>query len=210
MIFLDEFGTHRGMTRRYGRATRGKRADGAAPSNPGKNVTLVMGLRLRGIVAPFSFEGAMDGNIWDQYIATQVAPTLRKGDIVVVDGLGAHRTRASRRTVRARGALYWILPGYSPDLNPVENAGSKVKESLRGQEAQTLDGLYDAMGQAIGQIGRRDARGWFRRAGYLPALHRQPRRQRKQALAQHASKDFSSGHLGARAPPCGPPTWRPL
>ena len=200
MLFFDEFGTQRGMTRHYGRAKGGQRAYGKAPDNPGTSVTLVMGLRLGGIVAPFAFEGAMDGTTWNQYIDKQVVPILRKGDIVVVDRLGAHRTVESRRAVRARGALYWMLPGYSPEFNPVKHAGSKVKQSLRGEQAQDLEGLYQAMGRAIGKVTPSDARGWFRHAGYLPKLGHSKRQRKKHAPAERPTKG-DLPQAGARAPP---------
>ena len=167
------------MTRRYGRAPCGQRAHGSAPDNPGSNITLVMGLGLRGVVAPFRFEGAMDGNAWDQYIEHQLAPHLRRGDIVIVDGLGAHRTKASRALVRGRKGNYWVLPGYSPDFSPVENAGSKVKTLMRGEEARDLPALDRAMKKALGRVSRSDAREWFRLKGYLPP--RKGRRRRKKA-----------------------------
>lgn len=167
------------MTRHYGRAPRGERAHGSVPDNPGPNITLVMGLGLRGVVAPFRFEGAMDGNAWDQYVEKQLAPCLRKGDIVVVDGLGAHRTRASRTSVRKRGGKYWKLPGYSPDFSPVENAGGKVKTLIRGEEARDREALDEAMKKALSRVSRGDAREWFRLKGYVPP--RKGRRRRKRA-----------------------------
>jgi transposase len=165
-IFVDEFGTNLGMTRRYARARRGERAVGAVPCNPDPNITLVMGLRLQGVVAPLAFEGAMNGDIFSVYVASQLAPELRPGDVVFVDGLGAHRTAAARAAIEAKGARLRILPPYSPDLSPVENCGSKVKEAIRGMAPRTVSALLDAMGDAIGAVTPSDARGWFAHCGY--------------------------------------------
>jgi transposase len=178
LIFFDEFGSNLGMTRRYARAPRGERACGKAPGNTGSNLTLVMGLSLNGVVAPLAFEGAMNGDIFTQYMRECVAPTLSPNDVVVVDGLGAHRARGARQAVEARGARYRILPPYSPDLSPVENCGSKIKEALRAAAARTVQGVYDAMGHAIGRVTSRDAAGWFRHAGHLPRQPRPTQRRR--------------------------------
>jgi transposase len=165
-IFVDEFGTNLGMTRRYARAPRGQRAMGAVPANPDPNITLVMGLSHQGVVAPIAFEGAMNGDTFTVYTETQLAPTLHPGDIVFVDGLSAHRTRAARAAIEARGAQLWILPPYSPDLTPVEKCGAKVKEIIRGMSPRTVSAVIDAMGEGIGSVTPADARAWFAWCGY--------------------------------------------
>lgn len=168
LIFLDEFGTHLGMTRRYGRALRGRRALGKTPCNTDPNITLVMGLRRhKGVVAPLAFEGAMNGAVFEAYVRQNLAPELQPDDIVVVDGLSAHRVRGAREAIEARGATYWILPPYSPDLSPVENCGSKVKESLRAEAPRSIQAVYEAIGRALGKTTPQDAEGWFQHAGYL-------------------------------------------
>ncbi|XXX82616.1 IS630 family transposase [Sorangium sp. So ce134] len=168
LVFLDEFGSHLGMSRGYGWAPWGERAYGAAPCNTDPNVTLVVGLGLRGVVAPLAFEGAMNGPVFEQYLRVQLAPQLRPGDIVLVDGLGAHRTPGARQAVEERGAHYQILPPYSPDLSPVENCGAKIKQFIRAQAPRTVPALYEAIGQALRKVTRQDARGWFGRVGYVP------------------------------------------
>lgn len=169
-IFIDEFGTHLGLTRRYARARCGRRAVGAAPGNTDPNVTLTIGLSRRGIVAPDAFEGGTDGEKFVDYVRHTLGPRLRRGDVVVVDRLGAHRALAARAAVEARGATYAMLPPYSPDLTPVEEAGAKIKERVRGANPRTLDLLYEALRQAIAAVTPRDARGWFaHRAKYLSA-----------------------------------------
>lgn len=168
-VFVDEFGFDQGMTPRTALAPRGERALGKAPVNADPRVTLVMGLDRRGVVAPFAFAGAMDGNVWEQYVARQLGPRLRPGDVVLADGLGAHRSHAARRTVVSRRhARYRLLPPYSPDLTPVEEAGAKIKGHVRRAEPRNQAATYEALGAAIGHVTASDARGWFaHRASYL-------------------------------------------
>jgi transposase len=165
---LDEFGTHLGLTRRYARAPRGRRAHGAAPCNPDPNVTLIFGLRLDGVVAPWVFEAAMDGAAYTTYARTQLAPSLRPGDVVLADNLGAHRSTAARAAIEATGATYVLLPPYSPDLSPIENAGSQVKSTVRNAAPRTVPQLYRALGRALRRVTRDDAYGYFAHAGYVP------------------------------------------
>jgi transposase len=148
-IYLDEFGTNLGMTRRYGRARRGQRAVGKAPVNVGPNVTLTMGLSREGVVAPLVFEGGTNGARFEAYVREQLAPHLRRGDVVVADRLGAHRTRAARAAVEVCGAKFWLLPSYSPDLTPVEEAGAKVKAHLRAVEPREAQAVYAPIDNAI-------------------------------------------------------------
>jgi transposase len=168
LIFIDEFGTHTGMTRTYGRAPRGERTHGAAPCNTDPQITLTMGVRLTGVVAPFAFEGATDGLAFHAYVEGQLAPELAPGDVVVLDNLGAHKVVGVRTAIEAVGARVMYLPPYSPDLSPVENCGSKVKEILRGEAPRSPSAVYQAMGLAISAVSSKDARGWFGRCGYCP------------------------------------------
>lgn len=192
LIFIDEFGAHLGMARRYGRAPRGRRAHGKVPVNTDPNITLVMGLGLRGVVAPWAFEGAMNGEHFDVYVRQVLAPELKRGDVVIVDGLGAHRLHGVRRFLRARGARYWFLPGYSPDLSPVENCGSKVKEGLRAAAPRTVQAVYDAMVRGVGKVFRQDAQGWFSLKGYV--------RRRRHPARRRSARPRALAPL-ARAPP---------
>lgn len=161
LIFFDEFGTNLGMTRGYGYAPQGERAYGKVPDNSDPNITLVLGLGLRGIVAPLAFEGSMNGDIFEQYMRERAAPELEPGDIVVWDGLGAHRVKGAREAVEARGAEVLPLPPYSPELSPAEECGSKIKGAIRSEAPRTVEAVYDAMGRAIGQVTLHDACGWF-------------------------------------------------
>jgi hypothetical protein len=165
-VFVDEFGINLAMTRTHGRAPRGVRVVDKVPTNYGDNHTLVYGLRLRGVLAPLLFPGAMDGAHWNTYVLHCLAPHLRHGDVVVFDGVGAHRTALARKAIAKRGAIVDPLPPYSPDLSPIEGSGSKVKTALRAAGARTLRRLYDAVGPALRTISRRDAAGWFRHCGF--------------------------------------------
>lgn len=168
VLFFDEFGTNLGMTPAYAYAPVGERAVNSAPSSYGENVTLILGVGLRGVVAPIAFAGAMNAHLFAEYVTHQVAPTLRPGDVMVLDGLGSHRSAIARQAVEARGAHLWILPPYSPDMNPVEESGSAIKTFLRNSEPRTKDELVHAMGEVLRAISATDILGWFRdRAYYL-------------------------------------------
>lgn len=165
-MFLDEFGTNLGMVRTHGRSPEGTRAYGTAPRNPDPHVTLVFGLRLDGPVAPVAFEGAMNGDIYAFYARTQLAPTLGPDDIVLADQLGAHRSAAARAAIEATGATYRLLPPYSPDLTPIENAGSQVKRAVRADAPRTVRRLYTRIGCALRRVTPDDSRNYFAHAGY--------------------------------------------
>ena len=176
LVFIDEFGTNLGMARRYARAQGGERALGRAPVNADPHVTLTFAIALRGLFAPMALPGAQNGDSFEAYVRTQLAPRLRRGDVVIADGLGAHRRRVLRQLLRARGARYWILPPYSPDLNPIEEAGAKVKHLVRAEAPRTLEGLYAAMGRALRRVTHADLVGWFRhRATYAFGRMQSPR-----------------------------------
>jgi len=125
-----------------------------------------MGLRLNGFVAPFAFEGATNGMAFRAYVDTQLVPELKRGDVVIMDNLGAHKVAGVREAVAAVGARIMYLPPYSPDLSPVENCGSKVKAILKGEAPRSASATYRAMGLALGAVTPQDAAGWFGHCGY--------------------------------------------
>ena len=175
-VWVDETGSHRGLTPRYSRAPRGQRARGAAPRNRGVNRTLVAALTLAGPGPGLLFDGAMTGDRFAAYVRHVLAPTLKSGQIVVVDNLSAHHHEGARAAIEARGAELWFLPPYSPDLNPIEEGFSKLKAHLRRVEARTDEALTAALWEGFDAITPKNARGWVRHAGY-----RLPRRTRAQA-----------------------------
>jgi transposase len=169
-VFVDESGTHTALTRLYGWAPHDQRATGSAPRNHGKNLTLVAALTPTGLQTPWLIEGAMDTATFDWYIVEQLAPTLRPGQVVVVDNLSAHKAESIRQSLEARGCELLFLPPYSPDFTPIEQAFSKIKAILRGLGARTREALQEAVRLAIEAITHDDALAWFAHAGYaLPA-----------------------------------------
>lgn len=170
LVFVDESSTHIALTRLYGWAPHDRRATGTVPRNHGKNTTLVAALTPEGLHEPWLIEGAMDSETFDWYIRTQLAPTLRPGQVVVVDNLSAHKGDGIREVIEARGCLLLYLPPYSPDFTPIEQAFSKLKAILRGLGARTKEALQEAVRLAIEAITPHDAAAWFAHAGYeLPA-----------------------------------------
>ena len=167
LVFVDESGFHTSMTRLYARAPKGKRAHGKVPKNRGKNTTLIAAITLEGALGEsMSVEGATDAEAFEAYVEHFLAPSLCEGQVVVLDGLGAHRPKRIRELIEARGADLVFLPSYSPDLNPIEEAFSKVKALLRKAKARTLEALFEATAQALGAISADDARGYFEHCGY--------------------------------------------
>lgn len=156
------------MTPAFARSLRGQRAYSAVPFNPGHNLTLTVGLRITGPIAPFVVRGGTDGDVFTTYVRTQLVPLIHPRDVLVVDDLGAHRGAAAREALRAKGALLKRLPPYSPDFNPVEACGSKVKEFVRRAEPRSEQEIIEAIGQALGTVTASDARGWFEHYGYHP------------------------------------------
>ncbi len=155
------------MTRSRARAPRGKRAYGEVPRNRGKNTTLIASMTLEGGMGEaMAVEGATDAKVFEAYVEGFLAPSLSTGQIVLLDNLGAHKTAKVRELIEARGAEVWFLPAYSPDLNPIEEAFSKVKALLKKAAARTEEALIEAMARALAAVTPEDARGWFAHSGY--------------------------------------------
>jgi transposase len=167
-VWVDETGSHLGMTPTYSRAPRGERAPGSAPRNRGQNRTLLTSLTLDGMGPGLLLEGAVTTAAFEAYIEHILAPTLRPGQIVVMDNLRQHHSERTRRVIEARGAHLWFLPSYSPDLTPIEEAFAKVKTLLRRAAARTHEALAAALWAALDAITPADAHGWFTHCGYLP------------------------------------------
>ena len=167
LVFVDESGFHTSMTRLRARAPKGKRAYGKVPRNRGKNQTLIAAITLEGGMGEsMSVEGATDAKAFEAYVEQFLAPSLREGQVVVLDGLGAHRTDKVRELVEGRGADVVFLPSYSPDLNPIEEAFSKIKQLVRKVGARGREALVEAIGGALTAVTTEDAAGWFAHAGY--------------------------------------------
>ena len=167
IVVVDETSTHLDMTRRYARAPRGQRAYAKQRRNYGKNITLLAGLRLEGMCAPFVVEGGVNTAVFETYVRHVLLPTLQAGDIVILDNLGVHKAKRVQRLLRAHGVQLLFLPAYSPDLSPIENAFAKLKACLRRVRAQTVDTLIQAIAQALDSISVYDAIGYFVNAGFF-------------------------------------------
>jgi transposase len=169
IVFVDESGFHTSMTRLRARAPKGERAYGKVPRNRGKNTTLIAAMTLEGAMGEsMTIEGATDSEAFEAYVEHFLAPTLKVGQVVVLDGLGAHRTQRVIELIEVRGAQLLFLPSYSPDLNPIEEAFSKIKQLVRKVKARTREALEEAIGVALCTVTPEDAAGWFAHAGYWP------------------------------------------
>jgi transposase len=158
------------LTRLYGWAPHDRRASGSVPRTHGRNTTLVAALAPEGLQVPWMIEGAMETATFAWDIAEQLAPTLRPGQVVVLDNLSAHKAANIREALAARGCEVLFLPPYSPDFTPIEQAFFKLKALLRGLGARTREALEEAVRLAIETITHDDAVAWFAHAGYaLPA-----------------------------------------
>ncbi len=166
-MFVDESGTHISMDRLRSRAPKGDRAYGQVPKNRGKNLTLIASMNLYGMGESMVVEGATDAKAFEVYVEHFLAPSLTEGQVVVMDNLGAHRPkRRIRELIEQRGAQLVFLPSYSPDLNPIEQAYSKIKNILRQLGARTHEALLQAMGETLSKVTPADAAGWFDHCGY--------------------------------------------
>jgi transposase len=155
------------MTRLRGRAPRGERLVSAVPYGHWKTSTFIAGLRHDGIVAPGVFDGAINGQMFLAYVEQVLVPTLRAGDIVIMDNLGSHKVPGVRAAIEAAGAKMMLLPPYSPDLNPIEQAFAKLKARLRQQAHRTRDALWNGLGRLSEWFGAAECANYFRHAGYF-------------------------------------------
>jgi transposase len=166
LIFIDESGINTGMARTYGRAPIGQRVEGAKPRNTGANISLVGALRLSGITAIMMLQGAIDGAAFTPFVEDLLVPTLRPGDLVLIDNLNIHKGKEVEKAIQATRAELKYLPRYSPDFSPLENCWSKLRELLRGMAARTVETLEESVKNALNQITEKDVRGWFKHCGY--------------------------------------------
>jgi transposase len=164
--FIDEIGLNLGLTRLYGRAAPGERVTEGTPDYSGPHYTTIAAIGLRGVEAPWIFEGAMTTLAFETYVEAELAPILRRGDIVLADNLSAHKSAESQRLIEARGARLEFLPPYSSDFNPIELCWSKVKAALRTAKARTFEALLDALASALRSVSPADAKAWFAHCGY--------------------------------------------
>ena len=166
LVFVDEMGTHTSLAPLYAYAPVGERAFFKIPRNRGANTTLLTSLHQGGMGPSMAVEGATTSRVFEAYVEQVLAPALQPGQVVVMDNLGAHRPKRIRELIEARGCELIYLPSYSPDLNPIEEALSKIKHLLRKTGARTKEALIEAMGRALAAVSARDVRGFFVNCGY--------------------------------------------
>ena len=167
LVFVDESGFNTSMTRLRARAPKGKRAYGKVPRNRGKNQTLIAAITLKeGMGESMTLEGATDAAAFEAYVEHFLAPSLCEGQVVVLDGLGAHRTEKVRELIERRGADLVLLPSYSPEMNPIEEAFSKIKHLVRKEGQRVREALVEAIGRALAAVTPEEAASWFVHAGY--------------------------------------------
>lgn len=159
------------MVRAYGRCRRGERLVASVPHGPWKTLTFVAALRLDGMTAPCVINGAMDGSTFLAYVEQILAPTLRPGDIVFMDNLRTHKVEGVRQAIEGVGATLRFLPAYSPDLNPIEQAFSKLKTALRKAAARTITALWRVIGRVSRTFAPQQCANYFRKAGYRRMTH---------------------------------------
>jgi len=165
-VFVDEMGTNTSLSPLYAWSRRGERAWCSVPRNRGQNTTLLSSMSLEGMGPSLAVAGSTTGEVFEVYIEKVLAPSLRRGQLVVMDNLSSHRGKRVRELIEARGCKLVYLPPYSPDLNPIEEAFSKIKGFIRKAEARTRETLVEAMGAAISAITARDAHSFFKHCGY--------------------------------------------
>ncbi|WZP00279.1 IS630 family transposase [Isosphaeraceae bacterium EP7] len=168
LVFLDESGASTAMDRTHGRAPSGVRVDGPVPHGHWKVTTLTAAVRLDGVPAAacLAFDGATNAACFEADIGRCLAPTLRPGDVVIIDNLPCHKTAEVGRLIAAAGAEVRYLPPYSPDLSPIESMFSKLKPHLRSAKARTAEARIGAMGDGLRAVEPGDLRGWFGHCGY--------------------------------------------
>lgn len=166
LVFIDETAVTTKMVRHYGRAPRGERLVGSVPHGHWKTLTYVAALRVDGLTASFVLDGAMNGTYFLAYVEQILVPTLRKGDIVFADNLPAHKVAGVPQAIEAVGAMFRLLPAYSPDLNPIEQVFSKLKAVLRKGAARTVTRLLRLIGRLTKTLAPEECANYFRHAGY--------------------------------------------
>jgi transposase len=165
-VFLDETGASTNMVRRYGWGPKGERLVDAAPHGHWRTTTFIAGLRATGIIAPLVLDGPMTGAAFCAYVEQFLAPTLSKGDVVVMDNLAAHKRAGIREAIAAVGASILYLPPYSPDLNPIEQVFAKLKALLRQAAVRTRDALWNTIGRLLDAFSPAECRNYLQNAGY--------------------------------------------
>ena len=168
LVFIDETWTKTNMAPLRGWAPRGQRCLAKVPYGRWKTTTFVAALRLERIAAPWLLEGPIDGESFRTYVARVLVPTLRAGDIVIMDNLGSHKGKTVRELIRSVGAKLFFLPKYSPDLNPIEQVFAKLKHFLRKAQARSVEAICAAIGEILHAFTPEECANYFKDSGYAP------------------------------------------
>jgi transposase len=166
LVFLDETHVNTKMVRLRGRSRKGERLRASAPFGHWKTQTFIAGLRCHALSAPWIINGPLNRAVFDTYIETQLAPTLAKGDVVILDNLAVHKSAKAAQCLKEKGAWFLFLPAYSPDLNPIEQAFSKLKAHLRKAGARTFEALCQAIGEICDLFEPQECWNYLKAAGY--------------------------------------------
>lgn len=166
LVFIDETSVNTKMARLRGRSRRGTRLRARAPFGRWGTQTFIAALRCDGLTAPWVIPGAINKAAFEVYIATQLAPTLSPGDVVILDNLSAHKSATAAKALKDRGAWFLFLPQYSPDLNPIELAFAKLKAHLRAAAARTFDELWRSIGDVCDLFEPGECWNYFKADGY--------------------------------------------
>jgi len=171
LVAVDETGITTDMVRTHARSARGERAHGSAPHGKWKKLTLIGGIALGREPVLMSIEASTDTDVFVAFVVKVLVPSLRPGQVVLMDNLGAHKAPAVREAIEGAGCRLRFLPPYSPDLNPIEMCWSKIKTLLRTAAARTVEALNAALTGVLDSIALNDIHGWFTHCGYKAALH---------------------------------------
>jgi len=166
LVFIDETWVKTNMVRLRGRARRGQRLREKVPHGHWNTMTFIGALRCDRIDAPCVLDQPVNGKSFLQYVKQFVVPTLRTGDVVMLDNLSSHKNRDVRRAIRSAGAKLWFLPSYSPDLNPIEQAFAKLKELLRKAAKRTIDDVCQRIGALLAEFSPAECANYLRSSGY--------------------------------------------
>ena len=166
LVFIDETWIKTNMAPLYGWGPKGQRLRGFAPHGHWRTLTFLGALRCDRLAAPCVFDGPINGRCFRAYVEQQLAPTLRPGDIVIMDNLGSHKSAAIRQIIKAAGARLWFLPPYSPDLNPIEQAFAKIKHWMRAAQRRTVEDTWRHVGDLVARILPAECANYIANAGY--------------------------------------------
>ena len=166
LVFIDETWIKTNMAPLRGWGPKGKRLRGFAPHGHWRTMTFLAALRCDQLTAPCVFDGPINGECFRAYVDQQLIATLKPGDIVIMDNLGSHKSKAVRDAIKAVGARLWFLPPYSPDLNPIEQTFSKIKHWMRNAQKRTIEDTWRHVGNLVGSITSKECANYLKNSGY--------------------------------------------